>query len=63
MNRKGMYPVCKNSQGIEGFDMDDINDIPEIMEMKNSQWDKEKNVTSLRTYNSVELFAGGGDWH
>ncbi len=58
--RKGMYPVCKNSQGIEGFDMDDINDIPEIMEMKNSQWDKEKNVTSLRTYNSVELFAGGG---
>lgn len=46
--------------GVRGFDMESLTDIPEIQAMLDSNWDEEKNPQPLRQYNSVELFAGGG---
>ena len=33
---------------------------PEFTEMNESSWQKEEQIKSARTYNSIELFAGGG---
>jgi DNA-cytosine methyltransferase len=40
--------------------MEDLDEIPEIHAMLESNWEKEQDVTPLRKYNSIELFAGGG---
>lgn len=58
--RKGLYPSIEDSNGIPGFNMEDLSDIPEITAMLDSKWEEEMDVTPLRCYNSVELFAGGG---
>ena len=57
---KGIYPSYTDTNGVSGFDMNDLTDIPEIESMVNSQWDNEFNVVPLRDYTSIELFAGGG---
>lgn len=57
---KGIYPSKTNEQGIRGFEMEDLMDIPVIASMVNNSWDEEMKVTPLRQFNSVELFAGGG---
>lgn len=46
--------------GIRGFYMELLSDIPEVKDMLNGNWDEEKDVKPLRDYRSVELFAGGG---
>lgn len=46
--------------GVRGFNMENLNDIPDVCAMLNTNWNDEKNVTPLRQYNSIELFAGGG---
>jgi DNA (cytosine-5)-methyltransferase 1 len=46
--------------GIEGFSYSQLVGIPQIDEMLNTKWDEELDVTPLRQYNSIELFAGGG---
>ncbi|MBQ1949286.1 MAG: hypothetical protein II367_03915 [Treponema sp.] len=33
---------------------------PEFKEMNESSWEKEEQIKPARTYNSIELFAGGG---
>lgn len=53
----------KAHTGINGsrhFYLDEIADIPEITSMINSSWDKEMHVSPIRTFTSVELFAGAG---
>lgn len=46
--------------GIKGFNMEELYDIPEIQSMIDSNWDEEATTQPLRQYNAVELFAGGG---
>lgn len=58
--RRGEYPSVLNEQGIRGFEMESLNDIPEAMEMVNNHWEVEFNVVPARQFTSVELFAGGG---
>lgn len=55
----GVYP-SHVVNGIRGFDMEELTEIPEVSEMINGKWDEESHVEPLRQYTSVELFAGGG---
>lgn len=59
-SKKGVYPSFVNEQGIKGFEMEQLQGIPEIAEMVNNHWQEEMEVRPTRTYNSIELFAGGG---
>ena len=56
---KGVYP-SHTQNGIRGFDMEELKEIPEVQSMLESKWEEEQNVIPLRQYNSIELFAGGG---
>lgn len=56
---KGTYP-SHIVDGVKGFDMDELKEIPEVCAMLEGCWDEEYSVTPLRDYTSVELFAGGG---
>ena len=40
--------------------MEELDTIPEVVEMLNENWDEEQVVKPIREYISVELFAGGG---
>ena len=58
--KKGKYTLETNDKGQKGFNIQQLKEIPEIAKIINSNWDEEYNVTPLRKYTSVELFAGGG---
>lgn len=47
-------------EGVNGFYMEDLKEIPEVRDMLEGHWDEEFHVKALRPYTSVELFAGGG---
>ncbi|MDE5757875.1 MAG: DNA (cytosine-5-)-methyltransferase [Allobaculum sp.] len=55
-----VYPISFDKNGVRGFQMEDLHDIPEVQAMVNNSWDEEFEVTPLRNYTSIELFAGGG---
>lgn len=57
---RGKYPSSYDENGYRGFQMEDLQDIPEVQEMVNNSWDDELSVMPLRNFTSVELFAGGG---
>lgn len=55
----GVFPsYLKN--GIRGFNLEELETIPEVKEMLHSRWNEERGIKPLRQYTSVELFAGGG---
>lgn len=55
----GIYP-SHSIEGVRGFDMEELANIPEVRAMLGGHWNEESYVEPLRQYNSVELFAGGG---
>lgn len=57
---KEKYPSHKDSRGHSSFYMKDLAAIPEIRQMLETRWDEEAEVTPLRDFTSVELFAGAG---
>lgn len=57
--KKNIYPL-REENGKRGFYMEEIRNIPEISAMLDSDWEEEAQVSPLRQFNSVELFAGGG---
>lgn len=57
---KGLYPAREDNFGHKGFDMQDLNSIPEVKSMLESNWNEEFNVQPKRKFTSLELFAGGG---
>lgn len=57
---KKIYPSVYNSEGLRGFEMENLISIPEVDLMVHNKWDEEFHVIPSRDYNSVELFAGGG---
>lgn len=56
---KGVYP-SREEEGVKGFYLEELTDIPEAKAMLDSDWEKERDTVPLREYTSVELFAGGG---
>lgn len=56
----GTYIAHEATGGELFFDIDEINDIPEIRSMIESNWDDEYDVKPVRDFTSVELFAGAG---
>lgn len=58
-SKRGVYP-SHEEDGVRGFNLEDLHDIPEALEMVNNHWNEESVVEPLRQYTSVELFAGGG---
>lgn len=56
----GVYPRRVNESGKQGFYMEELTDMPEIQAMLHTRWDEEMEVSPLREYTSVELFAGAG---
>ena len=59
-SRRGVYPSCVDSNGVRGFEMHDLLDIPEAKAMVENRWSEEFEVAPVRQFNSVELFAGAG---
>lgn len=57
--QKGVYPSHTHN-GVKGFNMEEIHDMPDVQAMLNSQWDEERDVIPARQFTSIELFAGGG---
>ena len=51
--------IVKEDKNYEYLDFTTLN-FPAIQEMNNSSWDEEHNIKPLKTYNSIELFAGAG---
>lgn len=58
--QNGTYPHRKNDKGQDGFHMEDLTIIPQVNEMLESRWEEEMQVTPVRDFTSVELFAGAG---
>ena len=56
----GLYPPRMDDRGREGFYMEDLVGIPSVRAMLKTNWEKEKHVTPIRDFTSIELFAGGG---
>ena len=56
----GVYPYHKNENGKEGFYMEELTDVEPVRLMLDTNWDEEFHVAPLRSYTSVELFAGAG---
>ena len=56
----GVYPYYTNEYGKKGFFMEDLLNVPSVRQMLESRWDEEAQVTPLRDFTSVELFAGAG---
>lgn len=58
--KNGRFKVHADEKGKKFFFGDDIKEVQEIKDMLNSRWDEELATVPLRSYTSVELFAGGG---
>ena len=58
--RSGKYRATEDENGKLCFRISDVANAPEVSAMLHTQWEVEKSTTPLRTYTSVELFAGGG---
>ena len=56
----GVYPYQTDENGKKGFHMEELTNISSIRQMLETHWDEEAQVTPLRDFTSVELFAGAG---
>lgn len=55
-----VYEPKISENGSKYFNLEDLAHIPEIKDMIESHWDEEMQVTPVRDFFSIELFAGGG---
>lgn len=58
--KNGVYKISTNENDEKGFQLSDIQDVPEIKEMQTSKWNEEMQTRPVRPFTSVELFAGAG---
>lgn len=58
--KKDTLQLEHNEQGLEGFFSHQLLGIPQFDAMINTKWEEELQTKSLRSYTSIELFAGGG---
>lgn len=58
--KRKVFPSTQNYDGTLGFNMEELESIPEVAAMNRNNWDEEMDVKPSRTFNSLELFAGGG---
>lgn len=54
------YPTHSTPDGRSFFYISDLQSIPDIKEMAQSKWAEEMNTQPIRTFTSIELFAGAG---
>ena len=55
----GIYPSHQEN-GLKGFFLEELENIPEVKRMLYSCWDEELDTHPIRKYTSIELFAGCG---
>lgn len=58
VNKGELHLIIRD--GLEGFDVSELGRFEPIQRMLNTNWEEELKTTPKRTYNSIELFAGGG---
>lgn len=58
--RNGTYVPKTDTDGRKYFLLKDLMGVPTIANMAQSRWEEEMQTKPLRTYHSIELFAGGG---
>lgn len=56
----GTFPPHKDQAGRRGFHMEELTGIEPVRSMLTTQWDEEAQVSPVRDFTSVELFAGAG---
>lgn len=56
----GKYPIRRDEDGQGFLWIKDLLHVPEMKEMVESNWEEEMNTRPLRSYTSIELFAGAG---
>lgn len=56
----GHYHLKTIENGVAYLSLDEISDVPEIVQMLSDGWERDLNTIPLRPYTSAELFAGGG---
>lgn len=56
----GTFVPKTDNEGNRYFTTEQLSDVPQISSMINSAWEEEMNTKPLRTYTSIELFAGAG---
>ena len=57
---KGKYVPFVSAEGDKRYKIDSVAEIPEINEMLHTAWEQEADTKPVRTFTSVELFAGAG---
>lgn len=58
-NNGKLHPfTCSN--GKKRYNLNQLNEFPEIRDMLNSKWDTETKIEPVRKFSSIELFAGAG---
>ena len=55
-----IYPYHEDENGKTGFYMEELHELAPVKQMLESNWKDEYEVTPLRDFTSVELFAGAG---
>lgn len=58
--KKGKLTFHKDKKSSLFFYLDELTNFPEVKAMLTTEWEKEKEISPLTTYTSVELFAGAG---
>lgn len=58
--KSGVYTPRTDEKGHEGFYMEDLLELSPIRAMWRNHWQEELQVVPVRTFTSIELFAGGG---
>lgn len=58
--RNGSFVPTVTPNGQKAFCVENLMNVPEIVRMVHSAWAEEMNVSPLRPYTSIELFAGAG---
>lgn len=56
----GKYTAHHDADGNGFFYTEDLLEVPEVREMIGSNWEEEMHTSPLRSYTSIELFAGAG---
>lgn len=58
--KSGKYVPQHRADGSKFFYVDDLKEVPNVHEMLTSNWEAEMQTKPIRSYTSIELFAGAG---
>ncbi|MBK1694797.1 DNA (cytosine-5-)-methyltransferase [Chromatium weissei] len=58
--KSGKIKPLISANGNKKYNLNELNQFPEIREMLESSWNTEEQIKPIRSYSSIELFAGAG---